>query len=175
MNGPFRQPRVPAMLTKLTDRSGFTYLIALMVIVVSGIMLGAVGQSWRSILQCEREEELIFRGMQYRNAMERWYKPGAGQHQATPLKDLKDLVQDPRSLTTKRYLRKLYPDPITGKEWAVINDPATGISGVASSSSDRPLKVGNFPDEIKEFAGKEKYSDWIFTYKKSSTPLGNKT
>ena len=38
----------------LNDR-GFTYLMALMIIMVMGIMLGMVGQSWKTIMQRERE------------------------------------------------------------------------------------------------------------------------
>ena len=52
---------------------------------------------------------------------------------------------DPRSLERKRYLRKNYLDPITGKEWQLIKDPAKGIIGVASSSEQEPLKKSNFP------------------------------
>lgn len=135
-----------------------------MMVMVMGIMLGAVGQSWKTIMQREREEELIFRGRQYKDAIKRWYnpRPGSGQHVATPLKDLKDLVEDPRSLTKARYLRKLYTDPMTGKEWNVISDPTQGISGVASTSQEKPLKTGGFPDELKYLANRKQYSDWIF-------------
>lgn len=146
--------------------NGFTYLTAMMLIMVMGVMLGAIGQSWKSIMQREREEELIFRGTQYKDAITRWYKPRPGQHVATPLRDLKDLLQDPRSLTTVRYLRRLYPDPLTGKEWNLIADPSQGITGVVSSSGARPLKIDGFPDDLAELAGKNVYSDWQFAYKK---------
>ncbi len=151
-------------MIKSLDQQGFTYLTALMVIMVTGVMLGATGQAWQTIMKREREEELLFRGQQYRNAIERWYKPRPGQHVATPLRDLKDLLQDPRSLTTVRYLRRLYEDPLTGKEWTVIRDPSRGISGVASASAEKPFKTGGFPEELKEFAGKERYSEWVFLY-----------
>jgi type II secretory pathway pseudopilin PulG len=138
--------------------------MALMMVMVMGIMLGAVGQSWKTIMQREREEELLFRGRQYRDAIKRWYnpRPGSGQHVATPLKELKDLTEDPRSLTKARYLRRLYTDPMTGKEWAIFSDPNKGISGVASTSQGKPLKTGGFPEDLKYLAGKEHYSDWIF-------------
>ena len=61
-------------------------------VVVMGIMLGAIGQSVRVIMKREREKELIFRGLQYRDAIERWSKKGN-----VPLQDLKDLLKDPRS------------------------------------------------------------------------------
>ncbi|HIJ81632.1 MAG TPA: type II secretion system protein [Desulfuromonadales bacterium] len=143
---------------------GFTYLSALLMIMITGILLGAVGTSWKSVMQREREEELLFRGRQYKDAITRWYKPLPGQHVATPLRDLKDLLQDPRSLTTRRYLRRLYADPLTGKEWNVIVDPSKGITGVASTSTAAPLKITGFPDDLKELAGKAKYSEWLFIY-----------
>ncbi len=149
---------------------GFTYLTALLLIMIMGVMLGAIGQSWKTIMQREREEELIFRGTQYKDAITRWKKPRPGQHVATPLRDLKDLLQDPRSLTTVRYLRRLYNDPVTGKEWKVISDPVNGIVGVASSSEDKPFKTDGFTDDLAGLNGKSSYSDWQFAYLKPGAP-----
>lgn len=156
------------------NRKGFTYLLALVMVMVMGIMLSAVGQSWKTIMQREREEELIFRGRQYKDAITRWYNPRPGEHQATPLRDLKDLLQDPRTLTTVRYLRRLYTDPMTGKEWTVITDPNKGISGVASTSPAKPLKTGGFSDDLQDLSGKEKYSDWLFVYVPKGQQQNNK-
>lgn len=150
------------------NRNGFTYLTALMLVMIMGIMLGAVGQSWRTLMQREREEELLFRGRQYKNAIERWYNPGAGI-QPTPLKDLKHLLQDPRSQAPRRYLRRLYTDPVTGGEWVKIEDPQKGIRGVYSSSEEKPLKVGGFPDDLRELSDKTRYSDWQFVYLPTGT------
>lgn len=151
-------------MTSRLNRKGFTYLTALLLVMVMGVMLGAIGQSWKTIMQREREEELLFRGTQYKDAITRWYKPRPGQHVATPLRDLKDLLQDPRSLTAVRYLRRLYNDPVTGKEWNVIADPARGITGVVSTSKEKPFKTAGFPDDLSAFAGMETYSDWLFVY-----------
>lgn len=148
------------------NNGGFTYLMALMTIMIMGIMLGAVGQSWKTMMQREREEELLFRGTQIKNAITRWYTPQGKQPPATPLRDLKDLLRDPRSTTTLRYLRRLYSDPITGKEWTVISDANKGIIGVVSSSPLTPLKVDGFPDDLSDFVGKQHYSDWRFVYQK---------
>jgi len=102
------------MLRLARSETGFTYIAALVLVVVMGIMLGAVGQSVKVIMKREREKELIFRGLQYRDAIERWSKKGV------PLKDLKDLVEPTVSnnmdRSKDRLLRKLYKDPITGKD-----------------------------------------------------------
>lgn len=142
-------------------------------VVVTGIMLGAIGQSVSVIMQREREKELIFRGLQYRDAIERWSKKNRA-----PLKDLKDLVQPTVSANIERskdrLLRKLYTDPITGGEFKVLLDPNTKeIYGVASPSNKEPFKSDNFPEVIKEFKGKKKYSEWEFVYKRiTNLPAG---
>jgi hypothetical protein len=66
-----------------------------------------------------------------------------------------------------RLLRKLYTDPITGGDFKVLLDPNTKeIYGVASPSNKEPFKDDNFPEVIKEFKGKKKYSEWEFFYKR---------
>lgn len=146
----------------VTSNRGFTYIAALMIIIIMGIMLGAAGQSWRTIMQREREEELIFRGQQFKAALERWHKQLPGKPPPRPLNELKDLLKDPNSLEKVRYLRRLYLDPITGKEWNVVKDPVKGVVAVFSSSEEEPLKKANFPKGLETFEGKTKYSDWQF-------------
>ena len=143
----------------LSSEKGFTLLIALLIVMIMGIMLGMMGESWSMIMRRDREEELLFRGKQIRDAIVR-YTTVPGQS-VTAVADLRSLYEaDPRFLERKRYLRKNYLDPITGKEWKLIKDPGKGISGVMSSSDQEPLKKVNFPEEFKEYAGKDKYSKW---------------
>ncbi len=158
----------------ILSNKGFTYLMALILIVIMGIMLGAIGQSWQTIMKREKEAELIFRGSQIKDAITAWNTPaksvGQIQQVATPLTDLKHLLEDPRTVDRKRYLRRMYTDPVTDKDWVIIRDPIKGIIGVASSSPDKPLKVDNFPDNLKDLAGKEKYSDWKFIFVPAGQP-----
>ncbi len=137
------------------------------IIAIMGITLGAASQSWRTIMQREREEELLFRGTQIRNAILKWRNPRPAPGTPTPpprtLRDLKDLLEDPSSAGRVRYLRRLYTDPITNKDFDLITDPASGIVGVKSASQDPPMKRANFPDELKAFTDKDKYSDWQFS------------
>ncbi len=64
-----------------------------------------------------------------------------------------------------RYLRKLYRDPITNQDWVLIREPARGIIGVASSSTERVIKKDNFPDQLQDLVNKERYDQWQFVYK----------
>ena len=151
----------------LKSCSGFTFIAALMLVILMGILLGAVGQSWQMVMKREKEAELLFRGNQILDAINGWRtpRPIAGQPNPPPLKDLKDLLEDPNSLQKKRYLRRLYKDPITNKDFDIIRgDPTVGIIGVASSSTEKPLKIDfqNMSGAYKTFNKKEKYSDWKF-------------
>lgn len=150
-------------MKRLRSTSGFTYMAVLVMVVIVEILLLGIGQTWETVMKGDREEELLFRGMQYRTAIERWSKPRPGAQAATPLNDLKDLLVDPRSAQKVRYLRKLYLDPMTGKEFVPIRD-GRGITGVVSASNEKTLKRDYFPKELVDFAGKEKYSDWKFIY-----------
>lgn len=143
---------------------GFTYLGVLYLIIVMGIAAGAAGQSWQILMKREREEELLFRGRQIKDAITRWNTPRTGDHAVTPLTDLKELLRDPRTPHTVRYLRKVYADPVTAGDWGIIRDSSRGILGVASTSSDAPMKSAGFPDDLADFSGKTRYSDWQFVY-----------
>ncbi|MDR3580663.1 MAG: type II secretion system protein [Oryzomonas sp.] len=151
------------------NQNGFTFLAALMVVVIMGIMLGLTAQPWKTIMKREREQELLFRGLQYRKAIAAWNtRPGVtgSTTGVTPLNDLKDLLQDPRTLQKNKYLRQLYKDPMTGKGWTIIRDAGgKGIIGVASTSNDVPLKT-SFSEYsgLDSFAGKNRYSDWRFVF-----------
>lgn len=148
----------------LASSGGFTFVGALVIVVLMGIMLGIVGQSWQMVMQREREEELLFRGNQYRIALEQWHTPTrSGGGAPRPLNDLKDLLKDHQSATRQKYLRRLYKDPITGEDFATIIQPGKGIVGVMSSSEKEPLKKANFPEELATFENQDQYKKWVFT------------
>jgi type II secretory pathway pseudopilin PulG len=148
----------------LRSQQGFTYLAALVIVILMGIMLSMVGETWSRIMQRDREEELMFRGKQIKNAIERYNK--SGQMPPGGLKGLDILYNgDDRFVSRVRYLRKEYKDPITGKDFEVIRNTKTGIVGVFSPSDQEPLQKKNFPEELKTFEDKTKYSEWKFEYK----------
>ena len=146
---------------------GFTYLTALFVVAILGGGLALVGEVWHSSTLREREAELLFVGNQYRNAIERYFL--AGPQRQYP-RSLVDLLKDPRESATQRHLRKLYADPLSGKEWGLVTAPDGGILGVHSLSDDRPLKVAGFRLRDAAFAGAQKYSDWKFVSMPSALP-----
>jgi type II secretory pathway pseudopilin PulG len=81
-------------------------LVALMVgMTVMMILLTASAQSWTAVMKREREEELIFRGNQYINALKAYGADHGGQY-PTELKLL--MEKGPKG---NRYLRQLFGDP----------------------------------------------------------------
>jgi len=155
------------LVTRACHCSGFTYLTILFVVAIMGAGLALVGEVWHTAAVREREAELLYVGNQYRKAIERYYLSGPRQYPRT--RD--DLLKDPRKPGTERYLRRLYPDPLTGKdEWGIVKAPDGGIMGVYSLSEERPLKASNFRPRDKEFEGTARYSDWKFVYVPSSPP-----
>ncbi len=143
-------------------------MTVLILVVVLGLALGMAGSSWRTIMQQVKEEELLWRGDQYRKAIAAYYGISQSGVQRYP-NTLEDLLKDPRSLQTVRHLRRLYPDPMTGGDWIIIKDPAGGIKGVHSSSNLEPFKKDGFTEDDEDFKDATKYSEWEFSYQPQTT------
>ncbi len=92
------------------------------------------------MLQRERELELLARGNEIRRAIGLYDAAGN-----TFPKSLEDLVLDRRQPTIKRYLRRVYDDPLTGTaDSGVVPGPGETIMGVFSNASGTPFKQSNF-------------------------------
>ena len=157
---------------------GFAYIALLVVIVVIGISLGAAGKYWSNVALRDKEEELIFRGDQYRQAVELYYKAVLVAPQYP--NSIDDLLMDSRTPTGRRHLRQRYKDPISGEDFVEIRDATTNrIIGVHSPSDKQPLKQSGFPPiysikptplapragfpaDPNNFEQKGKYSEWLF-------------
>jgi type II secretory pathway pseudopilin PulG len=160
------------------NSNGFAYIALIVVIVIIGISLGAAGRYWSNVVLRDKEEELLFRGDQYRQAIELYYKavPGAPQDPSS----IDDLLMDKRTATGRRHLRQRYKDPISGEAFVEIRTAISKrIIGVNSPSDKQPLKQAGFPaiysknlalvqasfPGIKignDFVGKSRYSEWQF-------------
>jgi len=149
---------------------GFTYLAMLLAVAIVGIGLAAAGQSWSTAAQREKEQELLFAGDQFRRAIRLYFRNSPDQRTpgAAYPKALKDLLEDTRRGDTKRHLRRLYADPLTGKpEWGLVTVKAPDgerIMGVYSLSGIAPIKTSGFRDENRTFEGARQFSDWTFSY-----------
>ena len=150
---------------------GFTYITLLVVLIIIGISLGATGKYWSNVILREKEEELLFRGDQYRQAIEGYYfgVPGRNQYPQS----IDDLLRDNRTAAGKRYLRQKFKDPMTNDDFEIIKDQLSNrIMGVRSLSQKTPLKLSGFPEMYKDFEGKLKYSEWEFRSNVTATGAG---
>jgi len=141
--------------------AGFTYVWLLVLLAIMAIGLAAIGELASTEVKREREAELLFAGNQIAAAIVayRASSPGAPQY---PQK-LEDMLADNRYPNIRRYLRRVYPDPMSGRpDWGLVRGPGGGIVGVYSQSTGRPLKIANFPPEYESFAGAASYAEWRF-------------
>ena len=73
-------------------------------LVILGIAMTAAVPLWQKVMQREREQELIFRGYQYMQAIELYQRKYPGAYPA----DIDVLVKE-------KFLRKAYTDPFSGR------------------------------------------------------------
>ena len=157
--------------------AGFTLVALMASMAIMMIVMGVGTRSWHYVMQSDREEELLFRGGQIADAIQRYQL----KHGNTPPPTLEALVK-------ARFLRKVYKDPMTKKgDWRLIRPgeplvpvptpppagrfspppvtrpPRPGVMtgeglggaviGVVSKSTEKSLRV---------FNGRKRYDEWIF-------------
>ncbi|HOY99347.1 MAG TPA: type II secretion system protein [Candidatus Aminicenantes bacterium] len=137
------------------SEAGYTLLILMVFISVMTVALAIAlpvleTQGWR-----EKEEELLFRGRQYVEAVRLYADKNPGQYP----KSIEELVKG-------RYLRKAFPEPMTREgKWNLILLPAQagelGAPGPKApaargkASRSRPAKKGEEPEDAGDFAAAE--------------------
>lgn len=142
---------------------GFTYVGLLILLAIIGATSAATLQAGSLLQRRTAEEELLRVGAEFRNALSSYAMATPVGQKRLPT-SLQDLLKDPRYPTTRRHLRKIHTDPITGKEeWGLVLSPdGTGILAVHSLSEAKPIKIGNFDPGFQGFEMKESYRDWQF-------------
>lgn len=173
-------------MKQLTNQNGFSYILALTIVMIMGIMLGMVGQSWKSIKQRELEEEMIYRGDQIAELIAKKIECKTIHMNATessintqlwPDKSLNGSILDDlvigrdemcRGKQTKFRLRpSTIIDPMTGKQWQIVKPVGeqNKFKGVMSDSTEEPFKK-NFSNlyDTKILDDKKMYSEWQFTW-----------
>ena len=169
----------------MANQNGFSYIMVLTLVMIMGIMLGLVGQSWKTIKQRELEEEMIFRGDQiaeivYQRSLCMGLKdfnqnlwPLSNSPNGTILDDL--VVGKEEGCPTKggrkkyRIRASAIIDPMTNKQWKLESPvgSADRFAGVRSESgsTEKPFRQdfkAMYDSELLN--NKDKYSDWAFTW-----------
>ena len=140
---------------------GFTYIGLLLLIAITSIALSVGGISWQYQVRSEKEQQLLFVGKQFRNAIDSYYASSPGDLKVYPL-TLNDLLEDKRMPNTVRHLRQIYLDPMTGKSDWIIQIQQGHIVGVHSRSTLAPFKIAGFNDADAKFSGAKTYQQWVF-------------
>ena len=176
-----------------SGESGFTLLALMVSVSIALILMGAGARSWSYVMKDAREEELIFRGCQIADAIQRFQTKNGNA-----------LPTSIDVLVKGRFLRKAYTDPMTkdGK-WRLVRQgemlspggptPSPGPSGLPTPSpspspSARPgpggEMLGGFvgvattsrEKGLRIFNGRKYYHEWIFAVGQprivGTTPIG---
>ncbi len=131
----------PGERTRMKQPPGYILIMLILVIAIMGLGLMMAVPVWQTQIQRENEEELIFRGSQYVEAVRLFQLKNPGSFPKT----LEELVE-------KKCIRRLYKDPMTpGGEWNLILHlegiggpgqrgvlPSRGSTSPGSSPSESP-------------------------------------
>lgn len=150
-------------------QSGVTYVAVLFLMAVGAVSVAGQGTFSTLDGQRDREEELLFVGAQFRQAITSYYESTPGPEKQYPQR-VEDLVLDSRFEPAQRHLRRVYRDPVQGnKVWGEVRAPEGGVMGVFSLSRTRPIKQAEFAERDRDFAGKLRYDEWVFLYRGGQT------
>ncbi len=143
--------------------AGWAYMWMLITVALTGLAGTAVLEIDATISQREREKELIFIGHQFRAALQRYREATPIGIQASPYPTtLEALLDDRRSGASKRHLRKIYIDPMTGNAQWGIERLEGRIVAIHSLSIQAPIKRDGFEQDDAAFRNASRYSDWKF-------------
>ena len=159
----------------MTRREGYSLLILMIAVSILSIGLLVAIPVWQTQIQREKEEELIFRGKQYVEAIRIFQMKYPG-----------DFPQSLDDLMEEKCLRKLFKDPMTEHgEWNVIlltgrvarrrqqqrqRSPQRVLVAPlkAISSIDNPRIIGVVSSSTKKsiriYLDQETYDKWLFFY-----------
>ncbi|MDO3378910.1 hypothetical protein [Geoalkalibacter halelectricus] len=166
-------------LRPLQNQRGAMLMVAIIAVVVMGLGSAMAGMSWKAASQRAKEQDLLWVGRQYLQAIESYYHTDLGgrvrqpgtetgtQQRRTPgllPNTVEDLLRDPRAAQVVRHLRKPYKDPMTGEDFVLLRDTGGRIRGVRSSSTLVPFQTDNFPPGLERLAGAETYAQWEFAF-----------
>lgn len=151
-----------------TRRGGFIYVWLLLSVALIALGLSRAAEAYRTSLQRENEASLLAIGHEFRAAFWSYSRVSLQGRNVSPFAryptSLSDLLEDPRMAGTRRHLRKIYVDPMTGRaEWGLVK-VGDRIVGVFSLSAREPIKQGNFDPEDLTLEGRSKLSEWWFMY-----------
>lgn len=113
--------------------------------------------------QRQKEQELLYVGKLYQEAIKQYYLSGEEENKYPA--HLEDLLKDSRYIVIRRYIRQLYPDPLTNQDFLPIFSAEGGICGVKSRSMKKPVKTFFKEEELRIFNNATGYQEWGFSFR----------
>lgn len=150
------EPPMPS--GKHRHQGGFTYLLLLASIAIIAMAAAYSVQIGSELSRKSAEQALLFVGSEF----ERAFRSYALQSSQGP-RTLEELLKDPRTPGTRRHLRQIYADPLTGQpNWGLVTDQAGFLTGVYSLAKGQPIQQTGFKPHRTHFENAESYSAWVF-------------
>ncbi|MFP8835448.1 type II secretion system protein [Hydrogenophaga sp. XSHU_21] len=130
------------------------YLLMLAVLSATAAVVAHALHTGSSLARRDAESALLVMGQDFEAAL--------ASHGGRP-RNLQDLLRDPRFPGTKRHLRRIPLDPLTGKpDWGLMCDNQGGIVSVFSRSRGQPVRQAGFSAPWTRFNGARTYRNWAF-------------
>lgn len=146
-------------------QAGFTYVVLLIAVALIAVGAASVLESGAQLQRRAAEAELLAIGMEFRAALKR-YAEATPFGQPDAPKEVGELLRDPRHPGIVRHLRRLYADPLTGRqEWGWVRTPDGRIVGVHSLSKTPTLRRSGFPPGLEAFAQAQRHDEWVFAWR----------
>ncbi|MBK7615878.1 MAG: type II secretion system protein [Vitreoscilla sp.] len=150
-----------AGLRPALGQRGAILLVVLVLIAVVALGTSSLTLDTSAQQQRRNEEELLFVGEQYRQAIDDYVRRSPNGRRQFPTK-LEDLVADNRFPQPLRHLRKLFRDPVNPNEDWVLIKVGNAIVGLHSTSKGVPFRKTGFSLNQTEFASASSYANWHF-------------
>jgi type II secretory pathway pseudopilin PulG len=113
--------------------AGYILFGIVIAIIILGIFLVAAVPLWQSVVQREKEQELIFRGYQYMQAIDKYQKKFPGAYPPTV-----------ELLVEQKFLRKAYSDPMTADgKWNLLRQLSPELQPGAPGGPGGPGGAGD--------------------------------
>lgn len=145
---------------------GFAYVLLLVVIALLGLLASASLSLGAAMARRDAERQLLAIGLEFQQALRSYAGvppsatlPVAGRGPRT----LEELLKDPRVPGTRRHLRQIYADPLTGRtDWGLVRDAQGHILGIHSMAQGLPIQRTAFEPTLASFEDAGSYHQWVF-------------
>jgi type II secretory pathway pseudopilin PulG len=142
----------------------------MIMVAILGAAVAAALTAGSSLTRRSAEDELLAIGMEFRQALKS-YAESTPVGQPDAPRELTELLLDRRQPSVRRHLRRLYPDPLTGKsEWGIVRGPDGRIAGVHSLAQSEAIRLANFPAGLETLEGRRRHDEWVFAWQPAALP-----